>query len=496
MTFQESETSSAEAVIHHRGGDPILLGSAKSTAFSGKTRHAGIPCLTSLTTSKPLGAAGTWSVQGKPSQDLKTALNKVSDDDWIDLVISRHGSPHHVMRGLVDEIRGTTTVVNGATVEVLELAGRDFVKVWEKTPVWFNRYTAENVEGAVTYQLVSAQDSVYNLSVDAVVDLMLRGFLSEIAGRGRANWQVPDSLPGAQGPTLIDNVAIRTDLQPGEVRTPERYAIAANFLMPDGDLWQLAREWSDPMFCELWADLEPRYASATDAELRPEDSQMAVHLRDRPFPRVDLGRDSPWFSLPLHVVARPQLLRESVGRSGLERYNAFFVSPQIMQATLGNAAVDLVAPLWDPDDIAAHGLCRFDVNTRYVSLDQPLLLSDVLRERVRDWHCLNPYLYSGTLELRRGRPEIRAGSRVRVPGVSGESDQATYYVEQANQSWAFGVGARSTLGVTRGWVGSDNSLLQALQARVGKYLSAIPTPAGQDTTGVPFRLTRQMLPQR
>lgn len=483
-SFQGSETTSAEVTIYHRGDDPIVLLSAGASEFTG--RHLGDqrPCLLSVQTQKSLSAgSGTWSLTAKPTKGWEDLLDKVLDDDWIDITFTRHGKRWHVMRGLVDEIRRNISVGgSGATTEVIQIAGRDFTKIWEMTPLWFNRYVGENVEGALVLQMMTGPDTVLKMTIDEAVELVLKGFLREFAGRGRANWLMPEGMPYLTGPTLADNFDLRTDLQPGQVREPKRVAISASFLMPDGSCWSMAKEWSDPMFCELWADLLPATAfdQVNEAELTPRESRMVVMLRDRPFPRVELGKDSPWFSLPLYVVPRQQLTSLEMGRSGLERYNAFFVSPQIMQGTLGDASVDLVAPLWDKDDIRQHGLRRFDVSTSYVSEDQPLGLSEPMRERIRDWYCLNPYFLNGTFTTGVGRPDIRVGGRFRIPGVYGSEDQETYYIESVQNSWQFGAGIRTSGSLTRGWRGTDESLLQALGKKALSYSPAIRAEAGED----------------
>lgn len=270
----------------------------------------------------------------------------------------------------------------------------------------------------------------------------------------------------------------------GEKRQPYRIATSSNFLMPDGNCWQLAKEWSDPMFCELWADLVPDQVSdqVNEAELAIRDSRMVVMFRDRPFPRMDAGPDSPWFSLPLYILPRQQIRELNTGRSGLERYNAFFVSPMILQGTAGSGSIDLNAPLWDRNDILEHGLRRFDVTSSYVSLDPSV--PEQLRERVRDWYCLNPYFLNGTFTTGVGRPDIRVGSRLRIPGTFGEEDQETYYIETVQNNWQFGVGLRTMGSITRGWRGSDKSLLQALTKKVFDYSPAMQAEPGGDYVNV------------
>jgi hypothetical protein len=87
---------------------------------------------------------------------------------------------------------------------------------------------------------------------------------------------------------------------------------------------------------------------------------------------------------------------------------------------------------------------------------------------------MNPYLLSGTIALGHGRPDIRVGTRIRIPGEGGDTllDE-TYYVEGVNHSWSLGPGIRTTLQVTRGFIGDDNMLLRAITDAGANY--KVPT---------------------
>lgn len=202
---------------------------------------------------------------------------------------------------------------------------------------------------------------------------------------------------------------------------------------------------------------------------------MTVVVRDKPFPVVDPSlspnRDSSlWYQLPLFVNPRQAIVASDLGRSGLERYNAFFVAPQLTQEVLGAGGIDLLQPLWSKDDILRHGLRRVDVLSRYTSAKADLLtLSETQRLKIRDWYAINPCFLNGTLQLGVGMPDIRVGARVRVPGDAGDSGDETYYVETVSHTWRFGPGLRTALGVTRGWRGTDTEYLQALDDLVAHY---------------------------
>jgi len=83
---------------------------------------------------------------------------------------------------------------------------------------------------------------------------------------------------------------------------------------------------------------------------------------------------------------------------------------------------------------------------------------------------MNPYLLSGSINLAHGRPEVRVGTRIRIPADNGDNAQdETYYVEGVTNNWQFGAGIRTSLQVTRGFIGTDNMLLAAINNVTGNY---------------------------
>jgi hypothetical protein len=134
--------------------------------------------------------------------------------------------------------------------------------------------------------------------------------------------------------------------------------------------------------------------------------------------------------------------------------------------------------LWDPSDMLIHGFRRYDVNSRYqldlavagasATEDSLLTITKAQRTKVRDWYCIAPYLYNGSLSFARGVLEARIGRRLRIPGRSPQED-FTSYIEGVSHNWRFGQGIRTTLSVTRGWYGTDNDYLFALATLANRY---------------------------
>lgn len=493
--FQGSETTGAEVTIYSQGDDPILfVWGEETTTFSGKKITDEMPSLVSVQTQKAMGApSGSFVITAKCRWDLR---DRIIDDDWVDIVFYRHGRKWHVMRGLVDEVRRRKTVTgSGATTTVFTITGRDFGKIWEITPVWFSIALEENLSGHITEKVFTSdkaafwgsevhQGALVLGSPPAAVRGYMFGFLEEFEGLGRANWNPPSSVPNIErddtrAPSFIKSLFFNHF---GFSNYPEREGIDPNFISAGGTLWSLAQEWSDPLYTELFVDLFVNGSQALQGIEAPiDETTMTVVFRDKPFPITfedwggAKGKDSPWFSLPLFIIPRETIVNNDTGRGGFERYNFFMLSTPLAQDSYGLAAPEQQRPLWDKDDIFRHGLRRFDVQSKYGSRGGAIVeICKLQRGAIRDWYAINPYLLNGTLDLGIGMPDIRIGSRARVPGAGSEEEDETYYVESVAHNWVFGQGSRTSLGVTRGWRGTDATLLGAVEKLGGRYEIAQP----------------------
>lgn len=487
--FQGSETSWMEATFYRHGDDPIVVTNPFEMPLTGRGGHRDPrdiwPSLISASTNKAIGApSGNFVLQMKASRGVQTLFEDLVDDDWVDIVIYRHDQPWHTMRGLVDEIRRSkATTGTGATVEVFTVTGRDFGKVWELSPVWFSPYGNDLVSKAVANKVFQARPRILG-SPDTVVKAFLRDFLEQITTAVGPNWSPPAGMPNMDPGSFIDNVQFNVE---NFQNIPPRKAFNPQHMAPTGTLWSLAQQYTDPMFCEMWVDLlpdadplSPRIAAGDS--LSPKDTRMTVVLRDRPFPVVDpevtafsfaagTYQDN-WKNVPVLTIPRQQILTSDLGRSGLERFNAYFVAEVLLQDVAKEGAVNIIAPLYDKEGIKRHGFRRMDVQSRQVPDEKALAfktMADTQRRLIRDWYCLNPYLLNGSVELAVGRPDIKVGTRVRVPATVGEGSEESYYVEQIGHSWTFGSSVKTSLGVVRGWQGDDDSYRDALKEMSKRY---------------------------
>ena len=472
--------SGAEVTFHLLPKDPILTDRPEFIEANGKGRFDEHPSLISVQTSKTMGgSAGTFTITMKPGK--VDPYDYLLDDDWVDIVFYKYDKKFHSMRGLIDEVRRERMVSGtGATQEVVVVTGRDFQKVFETTPIWFNPFSGENVEGAAALKVFSTFQDVTQIPVPDMVKAFLFNFVKDQGDKGRSNWIPPDTLPGVTaGAGIVDSLTFDPGLF---VNDPERVALSFNFLMPNGTAWSIAQEWCDPMFVELYCDLLPidggQLAQPTSVNI--DESKMHVIVRTRPLPTVAEGANSIYFSLPQWILPRTGIVSESVGRNGFERFNSFFVQPALVQEIIGQGGIDMLQPLWHTDDINKHGLRRFDVISRYTSPKADLLgLSEKQRTNIRDWYALNPYLLSGTIGTGFGAPECRVGHRILIPGDASEDDDLNFYVESVQHDWQFGRGLRTNLGVTRGWKGTDDQYIDALTAMTDGYSSPGRATAGE-----------------
>lgn len=489
--FQGSETSRAEVTIYQHSGDPVVLVPSGRGSFpmSGRKSQDMFPSLLSVTTDKSLGAAsGSFSIVVKPSKAgwSDSLFQELVDDDWVDIVFYRHDQPWHVMRGLIDDIRRSVVVTGrGATVEVFHITGRDFGKIWEMTPVWFSPYANSDMITSAIARKVFNDIPMLQGSPDKAVMAYMKGFLEALGDNAGVNWTLPPGMPSAAeglGPSreggwrgFIENVAF-ANMYYQDV--PKRKMFNADALNPQGRLWELAKNASDPLFTELYVDLlpdadpfSPRLAAGDP--LTPEEMYMTVVIRDKPFPTTaDVEGFVPWWDrVPVFTVPRQQIGPSDVGRSGAERFNTFYLAG-LMHTEDAEAKLRTLVPLVDLEEIKRHGMRRMDVQSQMVPSEESLnlmALADTQRRIARDWYCLNPYYLSGTLNLMVGRPDIKIGCRVRVPGMASEDEDESYYMEQIIHNWTFGSSTKTTLGVTRGWIGTDDSHLDRLAAVVAPY---------------------------
>jgi hypothetical protein len=496
--FQASDHTRPEVVIYQKGDDPIILSAVPFVNFKLDGRRASDknPSVIGVQTNKEINSAsGTFQISLKPSQQAETLFNRLVDDDWVDITFYKGADGFHTMRGLIDEVN-RNRIKAGATSETFTIIGRDFGKVWECTPVWFDPYANELATSAASLKVFGGIPELYQ-SPGVAPLLFLRDFMEELTAANGVNWSPPLGMPGIiNSSTFTGNVNFHDAPLVGSIHfqnNPQRQIYNANGLNPEGMLWQLAYEYSDPMFTELYVDMHPTLGGPYDTRIATGqpylnyETEMSVVLRDKPFPfwptSAPPGFFPTWNTLPNHFMQKREIVNYDVSRSGYERYNAFFVAPKIPQESIASHALYLIAPLIDRQSIKRHGLRRLDIMSNVTpdplgGLDEGVLAT-FQRQIIRDWYCMNPYLLSGTISTGHGRPDIKIGNKLTIPGgvyspTHIEGDE-TYYVESVTQDWQAGRGMRTSVGVTRGWIGTYPEYMAALNKMILRY--SLPTMA-------------------
>lgn len=488
--YQGSHTNGVEVSVYSHADDPILKKKRNARIdFVGYANRPDASSVVSVDVDKSFGsAAGSFTIVVKDTAGL---IESLADDDWIDITFIVDGGRYHVLRGILDTFRESEiTSGSGATTKTLTLVGRDFGAIFDKTKIWFNQFRNENAGFAKTIPIFESLNAVGS-PTDAVSRIIF-GFMETLATADppRSNWLMPRSM-GLGDITFPEKVLF---YDAGFTNDPARYAVDMQLMDPAGvGVWALAQEWADPTFCELYCDLLvvneektfPQYLKPGQ-QSTPQETIPAIIFRDRPFPTERDGINGPWFKLPLATISKQDIVARNIGRGGQERYNAFFVSPRAIQQ-LNASGLDLCGPLWDVESVARHGMRDYNVDSRYICEESSLgTMSVIQRQLARDFHGLNPYFTNGSLSLGILRPDIRIGVRTRILGAT-EEDNETFYTEQISHSWRL-TSSRTTIGVTRGWIGTDISLQEAVYEMALRY-TVLP---GDDVPEEPSK----NLPQR
>lgn len=529
--FQSSATTGVEVTVYPLADkgvtdptstDPRLYLSWRNLDGSSELDDA--PSIISCTVTNAIGSGGTFAITVKTGT-YGPLVNEISDDSWLDITFTKNDKKWHVLRGLIDEVRQTQTIGStGAYVTTHTIIGRSFQKVFATTPFYFNTHSAENLDGSTIFRLLNSKSGV---GPDQIIKMFLQD-MPLVIGRyyERGNWVMPTEMPnigktGANGqtPTLPD--AITLNFSEFDTYGLPRCIPAASVMATagTGDMWSIAQNYSDSMFCELFTE-QMRFGDTTKGSggnpnvdydgtqgLDNKLTDMTVVFRDKPFMTVDdslgsgnSGRQSPYFRLAEFVIKRQDIQSSDLGVSGYERYNAFYQTAPVM-TDLTSHIKYFQLPLWFPADINKHGLRRLDITSPYnpdtakMVADQKLGLSNLdveqyaVRRRalVRDWYCQGSRMLSGSLSLGCGAPHLKIGCRLKVAQSSANDPETNFYIEGLTHSWSAPGGTRTTITVTRGWIGTAEDMLKDLSKTASFYkqgqvdIRASPPPANLST---------------
>lgn len=537
--YQGSSTTRVKAILYPNANefafdiksrDPRRINIQGALELNGVNEKSSEPGIIAASVQNSLdGAGGSWQLVIKAGDAFnRQAIRSVEANDWVDIAFLRQDQEWHVMRGIVDSNTEHTRVSRGATAREFVLSGGSFLKPIITAPVWFDMFSGDTTEMAALRALMEAPDEDIR-APDKFVKYFLFSYYEELVKSGRAKWKLPPGMPGEVDTDDWLTADAMYDSSGFTNFPPRISAILPNLLRLENlSLWNLAREWSDPPLCELYADLAPvdnvggrqplvdaGVASDTDTDVGATSStpasqtrarnyfqdlqpvpigsaQSRIIFRDCPFPSPtrDLEPErSPWFTtIPLFETSREGVTEMHLSKDDSERANAFYCAIRSIQSLAGLSA-SLMGALWDEDDVSTAGLRRMDVTSSYVGdvfkedKEKSLLMPGDYRRVVRDFFCMNHLLLSGEIQLAPGRPDVRVGSRFRVRGPVPEDD-VTGYVQGIRHEWSMPAGLRTTLNVTRGWVGTDDDLWTTLLNYVNSYSEIGPTAGAEGESAV------------
>lgn len=500
MTYQGSHRSGVKVTVYPQNGDGTY---GKAIAMTGTTARSGVPCIIGCSVQSALGQGSSFSVTFKRA-GFADPFKAFPLDSWVDVSFTDSGLSWHVLRGLIDEVRASHGVQNGAPTKTYTITGRSFQKVWEDMDANFNQLVGDR---EVSTEVIDAVNS-FKGSPDTVCRALLINILRSLGRRGRGLWAMPATMPGASaggtvtqvagiGPQILFVDAVQLVTRGFDLYGISRSILSKNLLQGGGALWSLAQSFSDPTLCELISDIYPRGRSRgtigtidTDGSvgLPESQSQMVAWLRDKPFMAVDplidigpTGMQSPYFNLPQFIVPLQNAVSINVGMQGYERVNAFYLGNPDGGSAAANFLLSIV-PLWDVRDQVAHGLRTMVIPQTYSLLGAGDLgkygrtidsTIQVIRRLVRDFYCGNSMMLSGDVALASGAPWVKVGCRLQVRDQRDIELPLNGYIEGVSHNYSPMGGTRTSVTFTRGFYGEEGDMLNTLRGLSARYTQVI-----------------------
>jgi hypothetical protein len=513
-----------------RSADPIRM------TVDPTDSHAG---LVHFDWNKSIGQpSGQWSLTAKQKSDVGEVLagRKVIDGDWADVTVIRNGLRIPLCRGIIDAVRESKSSSGGATVTNWFINGRDHGAFFEYPIVWQSIWAqtlGELTQGLFTTRV---QGHIGGRPDELFAILIQAAFGS---GRAAGQWAIPESLrERLQGERLVQalmvmthaasKTAVTSGLRGGYYNEPQLWSTGGQ------TLHQTLQQWCNPLMNEMWVDLLPpeglippngtgsfvmpvqetvtsEYVSegggAVGASTPPPPADqsvtggvtlagaphgtMAAIIRERPFMNTVEGANSMWFDLPSWTLPTWMIQTSDLGIGGHERYNVFELLADVGFGNTTEQAAQ-AKPVWNVEDIKAHGLRAYSQTTRYLAQATRDISQWLGTDRptwqtlLQDWFGPSPYMRNGTVVAKTLLPEVRVGQKLWLdPGNTLEEEQ--FYVEGVNMTYTgptqvSGAGGSTSFILTHGYKGTDEKLLDDIRVfastfdRVGGYGEQPDTP--------------------
>lgn len=447
-------------------------------------------------TTKQLGdAAGTWSVTckgqvyGDIAQGGQAWSDVLRDGDWVTINIVKNGVESHLMLGRIDAVRvAAMSGGHGENDVTVTVEGRDLTAAAIDTPVYFNPYDPLHNNAAGIDMVKLFGDAFAGQPHECVPKI-----LTASLGDNGANFGHPPLVPpGVFGVTEarwsdgIDIVA----------RVAEcRGFLFAPALLDMGQvpaLWQLATQYSNPAFNEMWLDTDP------DAGSSATGRKGYLNFRERPFVNVADGAASPWFKLVEHVVPLSVVQAMNLSR-GRNRVNHVMFLGAFASIFQGDAMAQ-APPSYNEQSIKRWGLRKLEMSSNYLSeesgggADNWQAENRAWRDLLVAWNALNGDYWDGVVTFGELRPDIRIGAKLILTGGpaggyagwpkdGGDKAKAlSFYIEGIQHTWAAGQSptAQTQLLVTQGYV--EGERLKALTAAMAQWKDVVGTEGAADAS--------------
>ncbi len=454
--------------------------------------------IVSFQTTKPLaGEGGDWSVttKGQVYGDIakggQTWTSVLQDGDWATINVVKNGREVHVMEGRVDSLRVAITAgADGANDVTVTISGRDLTAAPVDTPLHFNPYDPLHNNAAGIDMVKLFGDAFAGRPHEAIPKI-----LTAALGDNAANFGHPPLVPPGVFKVTETKWSDGIDIV---ARVAEcRGFLFAPALLNNGQvqsLWQLANQYCNPTFNEMWLDTDPDGGDVVGGR------KGFLNLRERPFVNIADGGNSPWYKLPAHVVPLSTVTGISLtrGRNRVNYVQFLGAFASIFQSD----AMALAPPSFDEPSIKRWGLRKLEMSSNYLSEESEGGADNWAAEnkRWRDllvaWNALNGYYWDGTIQLAEMRPEIRVGSKLVLTGGppagyadfptdKGDPNAAmTFYIEAVQHNWQAGQSptAGTQLLVTQGYVEKDR--LPDIQAAMLNWKDVVGTEGAKDPSTI------------
>lgn len=461
------------------------------------------------------GVVGTLAVQLKPrTRYLETILP--GDLLFVFMSDSATHDPEErlsttlVTVAVVDRVGESTTVHNGATMDVVGVNARDLAVVLSESSTVFDQAFAQIENAAYTGEFIGrlfGEKKQLALSpLENVLLLLLLLYDADATGSKLASlqWKLSASDGGASPAQLMSLIDVVTYVQ----NPTPFYSIAEPpGIIQAGNVWSLLESYANPVVNEFFVDVRDVSAQERDfrvqtsasakstffsgnaADVASQDATVRAVLGSSLFrptttrseggstvPSLDDGtsvvalvmRQRPYDAdafnaLPVVEVDSTEVEQSELARSSHDVLNWF----RIRFPGLDVKTQELVAGIRTvPQSIAKFGFRRMEAESRYMFASSSASVTfsqgstktdfgDVFRQYVgllSTWFGQNEYWYAGTLTMR-FKPSVRVGVRLRLTRRGQVCD---FYVQGVQHSFSKDPGvSRSTLTLTRGRVVSS-----------------------------------------